>query len=305
MSKPSGGVMKGTVEQMVLHRRAMPVCAMLAAAGAALLATQILAWRLDRATAPVLPKIPSPPAATGGSGPVNLSSAGFVPRPATPSAPAPSPNAEPAKSGLSVDLIGTFVGRHSAKSVALLQLTTGARDVKAMRIGEKWQGMELLAVERSRVWVRNLSTGAKEYVANDQLMAATFDMTLPARPPRPPVSASSEDGSSGRKVLSRAQVNRLIQNNTNLIFSWVNVQPHAVAGQVVGFKLNNIKPRGKPFFDLLGFYEGDIIKRVNGVKMDSVDRAVGLWENLHGKEQVSFTVDRGGVEKEITIEFKP
>lgn len=303
MNKSSGAI-KQVLDQMVLHRWAMPLAGILAAFGAALLVTQILAWRLDGSNLPALPEISSASAfQTHAPSPVQLSPNGFIPRAApAPTAPAPTTSDAAGKTTLPIDLLGTFVGRHSVKSVALVQITTGSRDVKAMRVGEKWQGFELLEVERGRIFVRNLSTGAREYVSNDQLVQGG-SMTVAGS--RPAASAADVSSSSNRTVLSRAQVNRLIDNNTNVIFSWVDVQPYAVAGQVTGFKLNNIKPRGKPFFNLMGFSEGDIIKRVNGVKMDSVDKAVGLWGSVHGKDQVTFSIERQGIEKELTIEFKP
>ncbi|MBI4180136.1 hypothetical protein HY522_12015 [bacterium] len=305
MVKSSGrstGEIKETMDRVVTHPWALPAAGVLAAFGGALIVTQYLAWRLDRANAPVLPDLPGIGIERTQPGPVRLSGAGFVPAPAAVQAPVVS---SPQTSSLPVELIGTFVGRHSASSVALLQLTTGTRDVRALRRGHQWAGapswagLELLQVDRSRVMVKNLSNGSKEYIVNDNLNVATIPSLTKSS------AAPSEDRGAGSTLLSRATVNRMLNNSAEQIFSWVNVQPHAVGGQIAGFKLNNIKPRGKPFFDLLGFREGDIVKRVNGVKMDSVEKSVGLWESIRGSDRVSFTIDRQGAEKELVLDFKP
>lgn len=304
MNKPvdvraGGGNWRGAAEHFAMHRWTMPASAVLSAVAAAVLAAQVLGWKLDLKSFPALPEIPPQevPAATP---PVRVSSAGFVPTAATPPAEKPASPASPSKSALPVELLGTFVGSRGgrpvqAKSIAIVQLTTGTKEVNVLKIGGKWQGMELLEVERSRIWVRNLSTGAKEYVSNDQLMAPTIHAASKSAPPTDP----------GQIVVSRAQVNRAISNNTNNILSWVEIPPYAVSGSIEGFQLKNMKPRGKPFFNLLGFQEGDVIKRVNGVKMDSVDKAVGLWQALHGKDEVSFSIERQGIQKELSIVFKP
>ncbi len=288
-------------DRLIFHKWTLPMSGMVIAACAAVLAGQILAWKLDRATPPVLPEIPSPAVPSMPSA-IRISSGGFIPQSAAPAPAALLVSGSPSKTGLPVELLGTIVAspKKNSKSLAIVQSTGGAREVEVLRVGEKWQGLELLEVERSRIWIKNLSTGAREYISSDQLAAAVSDAT-PRVKSRP---VASDQSNSDQIILSRSQVNRAIDNNTNVIFSWVDVQPYAVGGQVEGFRLNNIKPRGKPFFEMLRFKEGDIIKRVNGVKMDSVDKAVGLWTALHGKDQVSFTVERQGIEKEITLAFK-
>lgn len=310
MNKPAGDVRDPATalagwrtawDRIIFHKWALPISGMVTAAGAAILAGQVLAWRLDRAAPPALPE-PPPPAVPASTAAIRISAGGFIPQ-AAPSEPVPvAASGSPSKTGLPVDLLGTIVAspKRTSKSLAIVQSTAGAREVEVLRVGEKWQGLELLEVERSRIWIRNLSTGAREYISSDQLAAAAANVT-PKVKVRP---AAGDPSNSEQVVLSRSQVNRAIDNNTNVIFSWVDVQPYAVGGQVEGFRLNSIKPRGKPFFEMLRFKEGDIVKRVNGVKMDSVDKAVGLWAALHGKDQVSFTVERQGIEREISLAFK-
>lgn len=297
------------LDHVVFHKWAMPFCGMILAASTALLASQILAWKLDRSNLQVLPDVaPPPPPAVPAA--VRISAGGFIPQPAAPATPAAAVvPGTPLKSALPLELIGTFVStpKRPNRSLAILQMTTGGKEVEILRIGEKWQKIgvleiELLEVDRARILIKNLLTGAREYISNDQLLAS---VSAPSSPRVPRAEGVSVSGSlSDEIVLSRAQINRAIDNNTNIIFSWVDVQPYAVAGKVEGFRLNNIKPRGKPFFEMLRFKEGDIVKRVNGVKMDSVDKAVGLWSAVHGKDRVSFTIERQGVEKEINLVFK-
>ena len=318
-----GGGMRAAWDGVIEHSWTLPVCGVVAAVSLGALVNQILALRLDMKFLPSLPEV-SAPAGPASNAP-QMSPGGFVPLAARTapvvSIPVSSPSGAPAKSSLPIDLLGTmfvtdrmkeiprspWMGgsgmtfrdqRPGLKSVALLQLTTGSRDIDAVHVGEKWQGIELLAVERNRVLVRNMSTGAQEYITSDALQGAG-PVSRTGRP------SSNSSAASGKIILSRSEVNRAIDNNSNVIFSWADVQPYAAAGEVQGFQLSNIKPRGKPFFNLLGFREGDIIKRVNGVKMDSVDKAVGLWQEIHGKDQVTFSIQRQGVDQEINIGFKP
>lgn len=295
---------RDALDPVILHKWTMPLSGMAAAVFAAVLAGQVVAWKFDAKTLPVLPEISVPPEPAPPSA-IRMSSGGFVPQ-APVVRPAAASSSAVAKSGLPVELLGTFVhaSKKPAKSLAIVQLTSGTREAKVLRIGEKWQSMELLNVDRGRILVQNLSSGAREYISNDQLVATTVDVTSRSAAGVPVKPAAVDASSSDEILLSRDQVNRAMNYNSSVIFSWVDVQPHAVAGKVEGFRLNNIKPRGKPFFDLLKFREGDIVKRVNGVKMDSVDKAVGLWGAIHGKDKVTFTIERQGVDKEITLVFK-
>lgn len=300
----SGAEWRNELLDILGRRWSMPVCAATAAVSLAIGVNQMVALRLDFKGLPTAPDVSPLPAAPQ-PGAVRLSFGAFVPQAARP-APVPSvatPSGASGKSSLPIELIGTFSASDgpsvARKSVAILQVTTGAREVDVMRVGEKWQGMELLAVERYRVRIRNLSTGAEEFIESETLKSAGGSAVKSVRKPAPSGDAS------GKILLSRSEVNRAIDNNTNVIFSWVDVQPYAPGGAVQGFQLSNIKPRGKPFFNLLGFREGDIVKRVNGVKMDSVEKAVGLWKDIHGKEQVTFSIQRQGVDQELNIVFKP
>lgn len=297
-----------TVDRIVRHPWAAPASLMVSAACLAVVLTQALGWKWDQAAMPALPDV-RPSSAPEQPSAVRLSADGFIPKAAVAAPPKEKPVVmTTSKSGLPVDLLGTFVAgkepKMSSKSVAIVQLTSGSREVEILHVGEKWQGLELLEVERGKIWVRNVSSGAREFITNEQLLAIGSAASSRPRPGSTPAEPSG--GTGNEKIqLSRSQVNRALDNNSNVIFSWVDVQPHAVSGRVEGFKLNNIKPRGKPFFNLLGFREGDVVKRVNGVKMDSVDKAVGLWSSIHGQDDVSFTIERLGVEKEITLVFKP
>ena len=58
-------------------------------------------------------------------------------------------------------------------------------------------------------------------------------------------------------------------------------------GQTVGFKLFSFRPDSP--YARFGFHDGDLIRRINGVDMDSPEKALKVYTQL--KDATRFEVD--------------
>lgn len=81
-----------------------------------------------------------------------------------------------------------------------------------------------------------------------------------------------------------------------------NAQPYSKDGELIGFRVRAGKRR--QVFRQLGLRNGDIVKEVNGVKLDSTQKGMMLMGELSGASELTITVLRGKREVQLpTLHF--
>lgn len=94
--------------------------------------------------------------------------------------------------------------------------------------------------------------------------------------------------------IARPQIDQAL-SNLNELFTQARMVPNFVDkdGQRVvdGFRVFQIKPGG--IFQKLGIYNGDILRSINGVQMDNVERAFELLQQLRFENRFEIEILRG------------
>ncbi|MBI4871117.1 MAG: PDZ domain-containing protein [Candidatus Riflebacteria bacterium] len=210
-----------------------------------------------------------------------------------PVAPPPKPTAPEEKPPFK--LVGTLAGVGDW-SMAFLEKGT-LQD--AVRIGDTWEQATVLNVQRNRATIRwknktlNLEVEFKDWAGKSAQVAALAPPPVePAAPPGPVYTQQGEvpmpESIETRKV-PRAQVDRNLQDLAGLLAS-MRIQPYYDAGQPSGFLLTNIRPGS--FIDQVGVQNGDILRFVNGQKIDNVQNAFQLYNIFKNSTNVEVTVVR-------------
>lgn len=88
--------------------------------------------------------------------------------------------------------------------------------------------------------------------------------------------------------------------NMSQLMTQVRIAPNFTEGQPDGFKLLSIK-RGS-LFDRLGLRNGDVIRQINGMPLDSPQKALELYGELESGQSISLGVLRRG--KELTFNYE-
>ncbi len=109
-----------------------------------------------------------------------------------------------------------------------------------------------------------------------------------------PKSESVETSSGGvvKKNISRAEMQQKVMNNIDNAMQGIQAGPHRVNGQIEGFKLIRIRP-----YNILygyGIRSGDIIKRINGKKVDSTEKLFNMWQGMQSESKMVIDVERNG-----------
>jgi general secretion pathway protein C len=126
--------------------------------------------------------------------------------------------------------------------------------------------------------------GKDEVLEMEKLDSAVAAAPLPTG--RPPARMRS------RKIaLKREQIQNAI-SDLNSLMSQVKIRPHFKDGQPDGIALSNI--RSNSIFRKMGLRNGDVLMGVNDQNIQSVDDALGFYNNLKSSNNVSLKIKRRG-----------
>ena len=188
---------------------------------------------------------------------------------------------------LNLKLWGT-VARQSGKTYAVIE-DTKKREQNLYQVGDTVQDAVVKMVLREKV-ILNVN-GKDEVLEMEKLESAAVAAAPP--PGAPPARARS------RKIaLKREQIQDAV-SDLNSLMSQVKIRPHFKDGQPDGIALSNI--RSNSIFRKMGLRNGDILMGVNEQNIQSVDDALGFYNNLKSSDNVSLKIKRRG--RMNTIEY--
>jgi len=189
---------------------------------------------------------------------------------------------------LNLKLWGT-VTRQSGKTYAVIE-DTKKREQNLYQIGDTIQDAVVKMVLREKVVLS--VKGKDEVLEMEKLASASAPATSSPSGKRPAKPRS-------RKIaLKRNQIEGAI-SDLNSLMSQVKIRPHFKDGQPDGIALSNI--RSNSIFRKMGLRNGDILMGVNDQNIQSVDDALGFYNNLKSSSNVSLKVKRRG--RLNTIEY--
>jgi general secretion pathway protein C len=129
--------------------------------------------------------------------------------------------------------------------------------------------------------------------------ASAREVRAPSPPPSEPTSGVSQVAPDTFQI-ERQEVDRAMAN-LNEIFTQVRAVPYTTAdGVPQGFRLFSIKVDS--LIDRLGFKNGDIVQRVNGVEVTDPSTAFTLLQDLQGHSQVRVDVLRN--HQPVTLSYE-
>ena len=205
------------------------------------------------------------------------------------------------KTPLQVRLRGT-VYREKGNSVAIIEdLKTRKQDL--YHVGDMISGeAKLIAVSRNKVYLER--DGKQEileiYEKTEEKAGGKPERRPPARRPFP-TGTGIKRVSADRYRISQEELKDAFEN-MNQLLTQVRVVPNFRDGEPDGFKLESIK-RGS-LIHRAGLRDGDIVKRVNGIEIDSPDKAFEVYEQVRNEPLITVEVLRGGSKKTFRYEVR-
>ncbi|GEN09238.1 general secretion pathway protein C [Myxococcus fulvus] len=181
-------------------------------------------------------------------------------------------------------LVGTLTSREAHWSLASVEDLDSQR-VRSLRVGDVIQDSEVVAIERERVIVA--VQGRREVIDRGGPSGVVSPMPRPASPADADIRRVGEHRYEvpGRYL----ELDRWTGGST---LSDARMVPAFKDGKAQGFKVLSIK-KGS-LYEKLGLQSGDVIQRINGVTLDSLEKAMETYMLLKNQRHLEIEIERGG-----------
>ena len=195
-------------------------------------------------------------------------------------------------------LVGTVVdGQHS------LALLTVGKEPRILHLDEELPGGgTLVAVRRNEADIRFTDN-------NTQTLKIPREGAAGAAAGSPAGSSSAAAPSGGgsqvqalgdnRFVIARAEVEKA-RSNIGELLKQARMEPNIVNGQTNGFVVKMIQPRS--LLGQLGLQVGDVVTQVNGVELNSPEKALQVFQQLREARRLSVNLLRG--DKPLSLQYE-
>jgi general secretion pathway protein C len=187
----------------------------------------------------------------------------------------------------SISLTGVIVAKNNHSSVAVLKNEEAGKTV-IMKVGDSIFGMELTHVfqdgivlkkEEKIYWLlleKNLPS--KTDMEND------FQMNLG-------VSKNAQVNKNyPEREFDRAEVLQRAEQERSLIIKETKVIPNYLNGKMDGFKVIGLPKIG--IASEVGIQKGDVIKEVNGIKLDNLSALLMLYSKISLEQRYEVLIER-------------
>ncbi len=198
-------------------------------------------------------------------------------------------------------LRGTLCDRDPLLSLAAVEGLDDGR-ARSIKLGDRIDGAEVVAIERTRVlFQRGEESVVEELVLGARPARGSSRPVARTDPPRADLAIRQR--ALGEFELSRQELSRLSEREDLRLIREVQVVPAFEAGRAVGFKFSRIAAGSVA--ERLGLRQGDVVRRVNGVALDSPERVLELYPQLRDATRIELEVGRGGGTTRLTYVLSP
>jgi general secretion pathway protein C len=208
---------------------------------------------------------------------------------------------------LHLDLVGTITGNMESPLAIIDNLNEKKQDL--YKVGDNIEGASIFEIERNKVFLKN----------NDRIeVLVSFEekeeKEAPEFPPSyPPSNHSASTGREKRDFgkavkktgvdkwkLSRKDVTDIL-GDVNNFMTQVAVNPYFESGKPAGFRISRIQ--SDSLLRNIGLRNGDIIKRVNGLSIETPEQAFEAYKQIQNEPVIRIDIQRQRQEKTLTYEI--
>ena len=209
------------------------------------------------------------------------------------------PQTKPSTVQSRADSKWTLIGTVSGGTGALATLNDG-KETAAYRLNaELPDGSTLVVIERNRV-VLEAPDGSRqtiETVQGERLTAVSRRPPAPTGTAKPSYRVENLDENSW---LIPAQAAEHARTNIGDLLQQAQAVPYLEGNQTTGFQIRMIQPGS--LIAQLGLKKGDILREVNGLPLNSPEKALQVFGQLRQATRISIGLERRG--KAMTFAYE-
>lgn len=200
--------------------------------------------------------------------------------------------AAPVLSSLPITLVGTIVHSNPTKSIANINIKSKNQTL-AYSIGRDIESLaKLEKVERSKIIIRNANNNRLEFI---EMKLDGGKISFGSAKPLGSESSVKSDVlqvAPNKFEIRRADLLKYTNDMASILQQAAMAPQRGANGEIEGFKFLSIQPGS--VYTQLGFQNGDVLKAVNGEKIDSPAKAMELYNALKNSNAINLTVERDG-----------
>lgn len=182
-------------------------------------------------------------------------------------------------------LLGTVTGPPEIARAMIMK--KGEKQAEIFKLRKDVYGYTLIQIDSSKIYLKRDKTSYILDLYEKKKISADGQ-----------VSTGPVAEGITKKTISRAEFQQKMLNDIDNAMQGVKAGPHRVNGQIEGFQLIRIRPYNV-LYDY-GLRSGDIIKRINGKKIDSTEKLYNMWQGFKNESKLTFDIERNG--KIVTLD---
>ena len=191
------------------------------------------------------------------------------------------------RTSLRIKLLGTLLSVDSAWSIASL-LDLSRQKARTVMVGDEVGDFRVLEILRDRVVVaRNGRREIINHTPDDGGLRPSGDWMTDSGRMGSGIRALDESHYEVRRTALDAAL-----NHPEDLARDVRIGPSSGEGQPRGFKLIAIRPGS--LFAQIGLRDGDVLRRINGFEMNTVENAFEAYTRLRSANRIDVDLERNG-----------
>lgn len=214
------------------------------------------------------------------------------------------PAAPASRANTKLTLLGTVSGEPKALAIIEAERETNNYLLGATLPG----GAKLVEVQRNQVVIE--INGRRETLKIDLDAPSTATSRSKEKSTSRSRSSSVKQAQTSNSGIREIGENRWLipaeeadraRSNINELLRQARVEPNIVDGQTDGFVVRMIRPGS--LFSMLGIQVGDVLRNVNGVQLDTPEKALQIFQQLREAKQISIALERQGTPQTFAYEI--
>lgn len=196
--------------------------------------------------------------------------------------------------------INECTAQHKAPGVAAIgPMAAVMRAVKAP-CNQLASGLKLVRIEPNKVYFFNEDENQYEYIEMSEDDGGKMAPPPSYMPLAPKAESNIKQVGQNAFQMTRADFDRDMANLSKIATQARAVPVFAEDGKTtIGFKLFQIQPDS--IFTRLGLKDGDVVRAINGYKLDSPDKALELYSKLKNTSNISIDKESGGTAQSVNV----
>lgn len=192
-------------------------------------------------------------------------------------------------------LVGTAQGSYR-ETFALIRRASPPEE-RVFRLGESVFGLgPLVGVQKERA---EIMAGGRRITLFTPTAAPTEPPPQQGGPQASPIAATQT--APGSFVIDQRALNAAL-DNIGQAMTDARLLPSVKDGKVEGFRVSEVKPAG--VFGMVGIRNGDVLRSINDLPIDSPERAIQSLASLKGQSRIKLDLIRDGQPTTFTYDIR-